>query len=82
MIKLGAKEELIEEVCDIIGHHHHPRVEETTNFKVVYDSDLIANLEEKHKESPIDKDRLTRIIDKSFLTESGREVARDALLGT
>jgi hypothetical protein len=82
MIKLGAKEELIEEVCDIIGHHHHPRTEETANFKVVYDSDLIANLEEKHKESPIDKDRLAQIIDKSFLTESGREEARDALLGT
>jgi len=81
MIKLGAKEELIDEVCDIIGHHHHPRTEETANFKVVYDSDLIANLEEKHKENPVDKDRLTRVIDKSFLTESGREVARDVLLG-
>jgi len=80
MIKLGAKEELIDEICDIIGHHHHPRTEETANFKVVYDSDLIANLEEKHKESPVDKDRLTRIIDKSFLTESGREVAREVLL--
>jgi len=80
MTKLGAKEELIEEVCDIIGHHHHPRAEETTNFKVLYDSDLITNLEEKHKESPIDKDRLTQIIDKSFLTESGREVAREVLL--
>ena len=81
MIKLGAKEELIDEVCDIIGHHHNPRAEETANFKVVYDSDLIANLEEKYKESPIDTDRLSRIIDKSFLTESGREVARDVLLG-
>ena len=80
MTKLGAKEELIEEVCDIIGHHHHPRAEETTNFKVVYDSDLITNLEEKHKEIPIDKDKLTQIIDKSFLTESGREIARDVLL--
>ena len=66
MIKLGAKEELIEEICDIIGHHHHPRADETTNFMVVYDADLIANLEEKNKENPINEDRLSQIIDKFF----------------
>jgi HD superfamily phosphodiesterase len=80
MIKLGAKEELIEEVCDIIGHHHHPRSEETINFKVLYDSDLITNLEEKQKENPTDKDRMSRIIDTSFLTDSGREEAKKVLL--
>jgi len=80
LIQLGAKEELMDEVCDIIGHHHHPRPEETLNFKVLYDSDLIANLEEKHKDDPMDADRLNRIIDKSFLTESGRKTARGVLL--
>ena len=80
MIKLGAKEKLIEEVCDIIGHHHHPRSEETLNFKVLYDADLITNLEEKHKENPIDPERLDRIIETSFLTESGREEARKVLI--
>jgi hypothetical protein len=80
MIKLGAKEELIEEVCDIIGHHHHPRSEETLNFKVLYDADLITNLEEKQKESSMDSDRIYSIIDKSFLTDSGREEAKKTLL--
>ena len=80
MIKLGAKEELIEEVCDIIGHHHHPRSEETLNFKVLYDADLITNLEEKQKESSMDSDRISSIIDKSFLTDSGREEAKKVLL--
>lgn len=80
MIKLGAKEELIEEVCDIIGHHHHPRSTESLTFKVLYDADLITNLEEKHKESPMDTDRLARIVAKSFLTESGRETAKKILL--
>jgi len=80
LIQLGAKEELMDEVCDIIGHHHHPRPEETLNFKVLYDSDLITNLEEKHKDDPVDADRLNRIIDKSFLTESGRQTARKVLL--
>lgn len=80
MIKLSAKEELIEEVCDIIGHHHHPRDEETVNFKVLYDADLITNLEEKHKESPLETERLNRIIAKSFLTESGRQKAKEVLM--
>jgi HD superfamily phosphodiesterase len=80
MIKLGAKEELIEEVCDIIGHHHHPRNEETLNFKVLYDADLITNLEEKHKKNSMETERLNRIIDKSFLTESGRQKAREVLV--
>jgi HD superfamily phosphodiesterase len=38
--KLGAKEELINEVCDIVGHHHSPRSDDSLNFKVVYDADL------------------------------------------
>jgi HD superfamily phosphodiesterase len=80
LIKLGAKEELIDEVCDIVGHHHHPREDETANFKSLYDSDLITNLEEKHKENPMDTEKLAGIIEKSFLTESGRKLARKVLL--
>jgi len=80
MIKLGAKEALIDEVCDIISHHHHPRNEETVNFKVVYDADFITNLEEKHKERPMEPDRLIRIFKKSLLTASGLQTAKEVLL--
>lgn len=81
LTKLDAAEPLIDEVCDIVGHHHHPRPEETVNFKVVYDADRIANLEEKQKKSPIDADRLSHLVDSEFLTTSGRELARSILLG-
>ncbi len=80
MEKLMANEGLITEVCDIVGHHHHPRKEETINFKVLYDSDLIVNLEEKHKDNPIDAGTLENIIKKTFLTKSGGEKAREVLL--
>jgi HD superfamily phosphohydrolase YqeK len=80
MIKLGVKEELIDDVCDIIGHHHHPRNEETVNFKVVYDADFITCLEEKHKEKPMEPDRLIRIFKKSLLTASGLQTAKEVLL--
>ena len=46
LIRLDYPEQFIEEVCDIIGHHHHPRDEETMNFKVLYDADLLVNIEE------------------------------------
>lgn len=78
--RLGAREELIQEVCDIVGHHHHPREEETANFKSLYDADLIANLEERQKENPTESEKLANIIGKSFLTETGRNLAKKILL--
>ena len=56
-------EEQIEEVCRIIAHHHTPGIVNTINFKVLYDADLIVNLEDKE---------LSR---GKFLTEGGRRVA-------
>ncbi|MEX1350221.1 MAG: HD domain-containing protein, partial [Desulfobacterales bacterium] len=80
LIKLGAKEALVEEVCDIVGHHHHPRSDETINFKVVYDADLIENIDEKQKENPLKPEQLAERIEKSFLTPGGSEVAKEVLL--
>jgi predicted HD phosphohydrolase len=78
--RLGASPELIDEVCDIIGHHHHPRAQETVNFKAVYDADQIVNLEEKQKDGPIGKEKLDNIIEESFLTRAGRQLARSVLV--
>jgi len=74
--KLGAKEELIEEVCDIVGHHHHPGNDESVNFRVLYDSDMIVNIETSHKENPKSDQKLTELIACAFLTESGKTEAR------
>jgi len=78
--KLGAPAPLTDEVCDIVGHHHHPREEETTNFKVLYDADLITNLEEKQKVQPSSPEQLEKIITTGLLTETGRLEARKVLL--
>jgi HD superfamily phosphodiesterase len=77
---LGAPQPLIDEVCDIIGHHHVPRPEETMNFKVLYDADLITNLEEKQKDVVSPPDHLQKIIDRSFLTKAGAALAAKVLL--
>ena len=77
---LGANNDLIEEVCDIIGHHHHPKDEETLNFKVLYDADLIANIEDNHKEKPAEPEKIKKIINSSFLTKNGKKIAEEHLL--
>jgi len=81
LTRLGAREEIIDEVCDIIGHHHHPGDEETLNFKIVYDADMIVNLEEHEKDKEIERNRLSEIIEKKFLTHTGNRLAREILLG-
>jgi len=78
--KLGAKKELIDEVCDMISHRHHPRKQETLNFKVLYDADLITQLEEKHKKEPIPKEDLERIIEKDLFTASAKRLAKEIFL--
>lgn len=80
LTRLGANPGLIEEVGDIIGHHHHPRPEETVNFKVIFDADLIVNLEENQQAKKIDPEKLRAMIENNFLTESGRKLARKTLL--
>jgi HD superfamily phosphohydrolase YqeK len=76
--RLGANQALIEEVCDIISHHDHPGPNETVNFKAVYDADLIVNLEEAP--SPLRREKLRALIENSFMTQSGRDLARHVLL--
>ena len=81
LTKLGARGKLVEEVCDIVGHHHMPRDEETLNFKIVHDADLIVNLEERQKDRKTHRDKLREIIEERILTRAGKRLARKALLG-
>jgi len=79
--KLGAAPGLVDEVCDIVGRRHSPEPEESVNYRCVYDADLIVNLEEaeKKREEPLSPERLDSIVEKSFLTETGAKMAREAL---
>jgi hypothetical protein len=96
LIDLGAPESLIGPVCDIVGHHHHPRGDDSREFKVVYDADWIVNREERIRNNPpdtesdlkkkpvtvqgMDIDCLTESIEASLLTEGGRKIAKEVLI--
>jgi hypothetical protein len=77
---LGAGEEMISEVCDIISHHHHPRAGDSVNFKCLYDADRLVNLEENLKEGPLSKEKLSSMLEHFFLTGSGLRIARELFL--
>ncbi len=80
LVGLGAETKLIDEVCDIISHHHQARPGDSVNFKVVYDADMLVNLEERQQAaSPLATEELARRIERAFLTESGRALARNTL---
>ena len=75
---LGTDEALIEEVCQIIAHHHRPGIVDTLNFRVLYDADMLVNLAEKTNGG--NKDNLARVIEKAFLTDSGKKIANEVFL--
>jgi len=77
---LGAQEELIQDVCGIIDHHHHPGPDESPEFQAVYDADLITNLEDEQKDGRLRPEQLETYMAQSFLTEEGRDLAKNVLL--
>ncbi|MCL5408531.1 MAG: HD domain-containing protein [Candidatus Omnitrophica bacterium] len=74
LLKYGLKKEDVEEICNIIAHHHCPGEIDSNNFKVLYDADRLVNL--KDEVDTKDKDRLKKLIDKIFLTETGKQMAK------
>ena len=67
----------IDEVCEIIAHHHSPGRITTSNFGVLYDADWLVNLRDDYDIS--DRKKIA-IIDRVFLTESGKALARRVYL--
>lgn len=69
---------LVDEICDIIGHHHHPRSEETLNFQLLYEADALVNMEEG--DSPKDREALKRWASAVFKTTTGKSLAEKLIL--
>jgi hypothetical protein len=75
---LSINEEIIKEVCEIVGCHHSPGEIETTNFKIMWDADWLVNLPDVYDIK--DKTKLAEIINKTFMTKSGLEKAKEIYL--
>jgi HD superfamily phosphohydrolase YqeK len=80
MRKLGVSAQNTDEICVIIAHHHTPGIVTTNNFKVLYDADWLVNLKDEYDVS--DKNKLRKVIEKVFLTPTGKEIAKKIYLTT
>jgi putative nucleotidyltransferase with HDIG domain len=75
--RLNVQRGIVDEICDIIGHHHHPREKETLNFQIVYEADSLVNMEEDGLSK--DPEKIEEIIGKNFKTVTGKKLAREFL---
>jgi HD superfamily phosphodiesterase len=78
LLRLRFPSHQIEEVCQIIGHHHSPDAANTTNFKILYDADWLVNLKDEFPTK--DRNRLSAAIEKLFLTDTGKILAKEIYL--
>ncbi len=79
LTKLRFEQNQIEEICEIIAHHHSPGKINTQNFGILYDADWLVNLRDEYDIQ--DRKKLSNIIEKVFLTQSGKALARETYLG-
>ena len=68
----------VEHICRIIANHHSAKNIDTIEFRIVWDADWLVNL-------PVDftdtsKEKLKEIIDKTFKTCKGRQVAVESFV--
>ncbi|OGX17039.1 MAG: hypothetical protein A3K83_06225 [Omnitrophica WOR_2 bacterium RBG_13_44_8b] len=75
---LKIRGEIIDEVCRIIASHHSPGEIDTLNFKILWDADWLVNLKDEYDTR--DKKELERIVEKVFMTKSGKVKAREVYL--
>jgi putative nucleotidyltransferase with HDIG domain len=76
--KSNVQKEMVEEICDIIGHHHSPREGETLNFQILYEADWLVNIEEEGISK--DQEKVQKLIGKVFKTVTGKELAEKLYL--
>ena len=72
---LGYGEPFIAEVCAIIASHHSPGEMESDNFRIIWDADWLVNLGEECDLG--DREKITGIIGKTFMTGTGKRVAEE-----
>jgi len=74
--KLGAREDLVSEVCEIIEAIHTGREQDSVNYKTVCDAILIGDLQGRLKKIPEEAEPLGKELIPRLLTEEGKELVQ------
>lgn len=64
---------VMDRVAYIIGGHHTAAKNDGLDFQIIWEADLLVNIEEDGLAKGTDK--LQRIIEKNFLTDTGKSIA-------
>jgi hypothetical protein len=75
---IGYNDPFIDEVCQIIASHHSPGEVETDNFRIIWDADWLVNLGDECDLS--EREKVEKLIGKTFMTPTGRGMARKIYL--
>ena len=75
---LGFEPKQIRQICQIIAHHHSPGKKVSKNFGILYDADWLVNVRDEYDIQ--DRNKLNNIIERVFLTQSGKALAREIYL--
>ncbi|MDL2313267.1 HD domain-containing protein [Bacteroidales bacterium OttesenSCG-928-B11] len=77
--KYGFDKEIIERVCFIVGNHHSPEKINGLDFQILWESDLLENMQMK-EEIINNTDMLKDFISLNFKTDKGKELAHSMYL--
>ncbi|GAG09483.1 unnamed protein product, partial [marine sediment metagenome] len=70
--------EALEHICRIIANHHSAKDIDTIEFRILWDADWLVNLPGDFADAS--KEKLKEIIDKTFKTCKGRQMAMQLFL--
>ena len=73
--KIGFPDDKVAESCAIVGAHHTRDGAPGPNFPILWDADMIVNLQGEFGDAPLD--RIAALVDRSFRTQTGRALARE-----
>ncbi|MFP4021269.1 MAG: HD domain-containing protein [Halanaerobium sp.] len=80
MESLNIDFEMMDEIAEIIAHHHTPGKVSSNNFKLLYDADWLVNLPENYNLADKNNEEIEELIEKVFICEIGKELARKEFL--
>lgn len=80
MESLNIDFDMMDEIAEIIAHHHTPGKVSSNNFKLLYDADWLVNLPEAYDLKNKNVSEIDKLIDKVFLSEIGKKLAEKEFL--
>ena len=71
--RLGYKQEVIDRVCYLVGHHHTYTNIDGVDYQILVEADFLVNL----YEDAVSLDAVRKAYENIFQTESGRKICRN-----